>query len=256
MKIARKKNNELADIDFILDDYDKEYFCIHCGCEMVPAALDSDKVSPYFRAKNTHDENCPVKNILTRDRYNGKESEIEVVYENALKDREEQSASSTPSSSPDRKRKESNYLRIRYLKQLVTFCLSNDIEETIGDKPIKSFFIDDRTLINHTSFKQNKIYLFGVRFKLYIDSMQSIVVTYPTKYPHDDILMYFYDRDVYYEIKNKVFTDKDEENRYKDIYVIAQLNRNDNIAIRNSNQFFFVAKNRALKDNTSEVEND
>lgn len=251
MKVAYDLLKQVVDIDYAVKS--NQYHCIHCGCEMIPSALDSYKVSPYFRAKNSHVEDCAVKMIDTKTRYNNKESELEEVYEKTIKDSIKKNES-TPSGekSTERKRKENSFVKVRYLNQLVSFCLGNDINESLGSRQIKDFFVDKRTYNEFHDFKEGEIYLFGVRFKKFITEFQTMYFTYPIGAPIDEIGMYFFDLDTYYQIKDKIFN-KDEEDRYKDIYVIGEMSPKGKIRVFNEGQFFFIPiKDREIKGDENE----
>lgn len=240
MKVAYDLLNSIIDID---DAYKgQEYVCIHCGCEMIPSALDSFKVSPYFRAKNSHADDCPVRLIDTKTRYNNKDSEIEEIYEKVInRVLSEKIHDPYQDSTPERKRKENANVRIRFLNQLVSFCLGNDINESLGDKKIRDFFVDRRTYQNFPHFIEDELYLVGARFKKYIDDLSTMYFTYPNGVSVKEVGLYFYDKETFYKVKEKVF-DKDEKGNYKDIYVLAMGSSKGKLKIYNEGQFFFTVR--------------
>ena len=240
MKVAYDLLNVLIDID----DANKEqdYVCIHCGCDMIPSALDSLKVSPYFRAKNSHAEDCPVKVIDTKTRYNNKDSDIEEIYSKVInRISRENELEAKNDSSPERKRREKSNVPIRYLNQLVSFCLGNDINESLGNRKIKDFFVDRRTFHDYSHFKEDELYLVGARFKKYIDDLSTMYFTYPNGVSVNEVGLYFFDKDTFYKVKEKVFN-KDEEGNYKDIYVLAKGSSKGKLKIYSENQFFFTVR--------------
>lgn len=238
MKVAYDLLNVVIDID---DAYKgQEYLCIHCGCDMIPSALDSFKVSPYFRAKNSHEDDCAVKLIDTKTRYNNKDSELEEIYEKVISSIvSEKDKEPNVDSNPERKRKENSKIRIRFLNQLVSFCLGNDINESLGEKKIRDFFVDRRTYKSFAGFKENELYLVGARFKKYIDNLSTMYFTYPNGVSVNEVGLYFFDKNTFYKVREKVFN-KDEKGNYKDIYVLAMGSSKGKLKVYNEGQFFFT----------------
>jgi hypothetical protein len=208
---------------------------------MIPSALDSEKVSPYFRAKNSHDNECVAKLIDTREKYNGRESNVEEVYEKILNTiSKKDKAESTPNMNPERKKKEKKNIKVKYLSQLISFCVGNDINEFIGDIQIKDFFIDKRTYQNFDDFEENRIYLVGARYKSYSTKYTTMYFMCPIGVREKEIGVWFKSKDDFYAVKNKIF-DKDENDNYKDIYVLAKGTSTNKLKIYNENQFYFIA---------------
>ncbi len=227
------------------------YSCIHCGCEMIAAALDSVKVSPYFRAKNTHQEDCPVKHILTRERLDGSESDLEEIYNQILSkdvvDREPTERIDTG----DRKRRQ-NYKKVRSLKQLVSFCLSNDVNDWLGTSQIKDFFISKITMEHHKTIESKKIYLIQARFREYFPDDRIILFKYPIDdFTYDLETIYITDR-LYYRVKDEIYN-KDDNDEYRDMYILCQI-EDDTASIYSESQIFMISKHEKNVEAGSDID--
>lgn len=242
MDIAYNQKREVINVSEIV--MGEVYGCIHCGCEMVPAALNSSKISAHFKAKNSHEDNCEVKLLNTSTRFNGKDSSIEKVYESILKGQVKSISKEVDRDKNPNREKRNVYVTVKNLKQLVTFCLSNHENRFIGGIQIKDFFIDKRTHNTFSSFENDKLYLISARFKKYLSGKQTFVLMYPIGLRTKEVLAYFTKADDYYETKSQLFDDLDVDDRFKDIYVLAKANRKGNLIIYDKRQIFF--KNSAI----------
>lgn len=245
MRVAKDLLDRIIDIDDASKEI--EYHCIHCNCEMIPSALNSLKVSPYFRAKQSHDIECSAKLIDTRQRYNSKESDIEDIYERLLiletKDTIEREEIEDKNS--DRNRKDRKNIKIKYLSQLVSYCVGNDINIKVGDRFVKDFFVDKRTYKDFKGFKENELYLLGARYKGYSTPHKTMYFMAPIGVRAIELGIWFKEESVYFNVKDKIFK-KDSNDEYKDIYVLALGTKTGKLKIYSGEQFYFVDKNKLI----------
>lgn len=224
----------------------KEYTCPYCHCDVIPAAIESERVSAYFRAKKHHDDKCPFKYIESKDSYDNQNSNVEEIYQRML--RQGFKKVETARESSDERTKSSKISRINNLKSLVSFCLDSSIDDSVGHNTIKDFFVDERTHTIHQQFSPGKLYLVRCYFRRYDDIRRHIVLRYPRRIAEDakrEITLKFataQETGLYKEVKDRIFSTKEEHSIYPDLYIIGKLNKSKQMIIQNIHQILFLKR--------------
>lgn len=154
-----KKNNDSIHINDVTD-FSDTFKCLNenCNAEFTACAINSDRRSAYFmRRKSTpHIKGCVYDLDSNRyvDRGDIIKSNIEDIYMGSTSKRTTSSKKTLSVKGKNNSSFSSSQIYVRTPKQLLQYCISNDLQTNYtSDLTIGDIFLDERNISQNANFK-------------------------------------------------------------------------------------------------------
>lgn len=187
-KNQKDKSNHVPTraIDCTADDLNHVFLCLdpNCNARLSLCAINSNKRLPYFSNRDPkfrHSESCEYCDSnpsylfqFDHEMFNPEDFLGTIIFSNQNKDK-----TNTSIDNNHRNGKENHELKqIRTVRQLYSLCLSNSLDDTIGNTKIINLLCNDATSFYYTKVI-NGIKLCVCRWHHYKRESKSIFLNYP-----------------------------------------------------------------------------
>lgn len=197
--------------DCTINDIKKDFYCATDGCNCIVnvAALSSTKRSSYFRAKNKkqiHSEECQIlQSKFNEEKYDEDCFDFEYTIEKSITHTKRISQKHNENDLI-KKEKHSSITDIKTIGKLYYLCRSYPINHTYNKYKIGEMLIDERSSKIYTKYAKG-YKLIRCFYKRY-DS-KNLTIYFDCN--HIQIKAIFSSVDLFYKIKNKLYTPPNAE---------------------------------------------
>lgn len=184
MVVAENKIGKTIHIKEIKGD-EKDLYCPVCHCPVIPAALSSKKVRPYFRAVTGHKDECPYKVLINTPGKEADEDRLDFmsIWNQMFPEKKGSIAVERTASEEyeehlrGRTIHEDGYLQ-EAVRAIYKKCKSLSPSDYLGNSPVKEIYCGRETAYIYTTFVSGRK-LMECSFLQYDREKKSIYFGFP-----------------------------------------------------------------------------